>query len=521
VVEALSERSRDPAAPVMRSSIGAVLRERAAAAPDRKALLWFEGEVLHGCTYAELLARARACGAWIARHARPGDVVAVWGRNSIDWLVAEYGCALSGTVLCGFNTAWTDPEVLHAIGLTEPRMVLAELDGRGNDLLPRARALAPEAIVEPLLGLWSRCADEAVDLPDAGPEAPFLIQFTSGTTGRAKGAMLSHSAALNGGLLRVTSGGATAEDVFLNASPLHHIAGSVSLVIGTLVAGAAYVIVERVDPRRMLAMIRATGATRIGGVPTILKDILELPEFPEEGIRLTSVGIGGSSVPEALVHRLAKAFHAAISVGYGQSESPLIANSDVGDPAAIVATTVGRASPQNDIKLVDLISGATVPIGEVGEICVRSPANMAGYYRMPAASLEVIDGEGWLRTGDLGSMDSEGYISVRGRSREVIIRGGQNIYPPEIEQALALHPAVAAAAAIGVPDDRLGQLVAGVIVLREGYSIDGAALEAFLAEQIAYYKIPRQWRFVERMSMTASGKIRKVELGPLFDGGDE
>jgi acyl-CoA synthetase (AMP-forming)/AMP-acid ligase II len=204
-------------------------------------------------------------------------------------------------------------------------------------------------------------------------------------------------------------------------------------------------------------------------------------------------------------------------VGYGQSESPLICNSEVGDPAAVVATTVGRVSPQNDIKLVDLISGKTVPIGEVGEICVRSPANMTGYYRMPEASAEVIDAEGWLRTGDLGSMDAEGYIRVRGRSREVIIRGGQNIYPPEIEQALALHPAVAAAAALGVADERLGQQVAGVVVLRDGQTVVPAALEQFLAERIAYYKIPRNWRFVDQLPMTASGKVRKVELAPLFD----
>lgn len=515
--EALSQRLRDPAAPVLRSSIGAVLRGRAAADPDRAALLWLEGDAIRRMTYAELLRRAQACAAWIARHAAPGEVVAVWGRNGIDWLLAEYGCALSGAVLCGFNTAWTDPEVRHALALTQPRLVLADTDPRGNDLLPRAYALASGTAVEPLRHLWERCRDSAADLPEPAADAPFLIQFTSGTTGRAKGALLSHSAALNGGLMRVASGGATPEDIFLNATPLHHIAGSVSLVIGTLVAGGTYIIVERIDSRRLLAMIAATGATRIGGVPTILKDVLELPEFPQDGLHLTSVGIGGTSVPEDLVHRLSAAFHAIVSVGYGQSECPLVCNSEVGDPAAIIAATVGRACPQNDIRLVDLTSGAPVPLGEVGEICVRSPANMTGYYRMPEATAEVIDADGWLHTGDLGSMDEAGYVRVRGRSREVIIRGGQNIYPPEIEQTLTLHPAVAAAAAIGVPDERLGQQVAGVVQIREGHAADQTALEEFLAGQIAYYKIPRQWRFVAAMPMTASGKIRKVELAGLFD----
>lgn len=518
MAETLSERLRDPAAPVLRASIGAVLRERAAADPNRAALLWLEGDEIRRMTYAELLRRARACAAWIARHAAPGEVVAVWGRNGIDWLLAEYGCALSGTILCGFNTAWTDPEVTHALALTQPRLVLADTDPRGNDLLPRARTLAVDAVVEPLRDLWERCMGNTAELPEPTPDAPFLIQFTSGTTGRAKGALLSHSAALNGGLMRVSSGGATPEDVFLNATPLHHIAGSVSLVIGTLVAGGTYIIVERIDSRRLLAMITATGATRIGGVPTILKDVLELPEFPQEGLRLTSVGIGGTSVPEDLVHRLSAAFHATVSVGYGQSECPLVCNSEVGDPAAVIAATVGRACPQNDIKLVDLVTGSAVPIGEVGEICVRSPANMTGYYRMPEATAEVIDADGWLHTGDLGAMDEAGYVRVRGRSREVIIRGGQNIYPPEIEQALALHPAIAAAAALGVPDERLGQQVAGVVQVREGHEVGAEALAEFLAGHVAYYKIPRHWRFVDAMPMTASGKIRKVELAGLFAG---
>lgn len=511
-----AERARDPAAPVLYDTIGAVLRERAAADPERHALIWFQSEDMHACTYAELHARATACAAWIASHAAPGEVVAVWGRNSIDWVIAEYGCALSGTVLCGFNTAWTDPETAHAIALTEPRIVLADLDGRGQDLLPRARALAGDAIVEPLHGLWSRSTTNPADLPAPDPEAPFLIQFTSGTTGRAKGALLTQSAALNGGLMRVVSGSAIPQDVFLNASPLHHVAGSVSLVIGTLVAGATYVIVERFDARKVLAMITKTGATRIGGVPTVLKDLLELPEFPANGIPLTSVGIGGSSVPEDMVHRLSAAFHAMVSVGYGQSESPLVANSEIGDPATIIATTVGRGCPQNDVKLVDLSTGEIVEIGQVGEICVRSPANLIGYFRMPEATAEVIDADGWLRTGDLGSMDAQGYISVRGRSREVIIRGGQNVYPAEIEQALARHPSVASAAAIGISDARLGQAVAGVVQLCAGHTGDTAALEAFLAGQIAYYKIPRHWRFVDAMPLTASGKIRKVELAKLF-----
>lgn len=519
MTDALSLSLRDPSAPILRTSIGAVLRDRAAADPDRTALLWLEGEAVRRLSYAELLTRAEACAGWISRRAAQGEVVAVWSRNGIDWILAEYGCALSGTVLCGFNTAWTDPELAHALSLTQPRLLLADVDPRGNDLLPRARAGAQngETVVEPLRDLWPRCHDAAGELADPAPDAPFLIQFTSGTTGRAKGALLTHSAALNGGLMRVSSGGATADDVFLNATPLHHIAGSVSLVIGTLVAGGTYVIVERIDSLRLLAMITQVGATRIGGVPTILKDVIELPEFPAEGIRLASVGIGGTSVPEDLVHRLAVAFHAAISVGYGQSECPLVCNSEVGDPASIIASTVGRACRQNDVKLVDLSSGATVPIGEVGEICVRSPANMSGYYRMPEASAEVIDGEGWLHTGDLGSMDAEGYVQVRGRSREVIIRGGQNVYPPEIEQALALHPAVAMSAAMGVPDARLGQRIAGVVQLRAGQATDGPALEEFLAGQIAYYKIPRDWRFVETMPMTASGKIRKVELSGLFE----
>jgi fatty-acyl-CoA synthase len=509
----------DPEAPVMHSSIGAVLRERASRQEGHDALRWLEGDDLKRITYGELLGFAEEMGRRIAHIAAPGSVVAVWGKNGPEWVIAEYACALSGTILCGFNTAWTNHELAHAIELTEPALLLVDDDPRGADLLPRAATFAGGTVVARLHGFRTDGARPMGTLPETTPDMPFLIQFTSGTTGRAKGALLTHAAALNGGLLRVSGSDVSPDDVFLNASPLHHVAGSVSLVLGSLVAGATYVVVERFNAERVLAMIRLTGATSIGGVPTVLRDVLNRPEFPAEGYRLSRVGLGGSMVPEELVRRVSSAFHAPVSVGYGQSECPLICNSTIGDPPEIIATTVGRPVAQNSVKIADRETGDPVALGEVGEICVRSPAGMSGYYRMPEATAEVIDAEGWLHTGDLGSMDAEGFVRVLGRSRDVIMRGGQNIYPAEIEDALALHPAVAAAVAIGLPDERLGQTVAGVVRLKDGCRVEAKELEAFLAERVAYYKLPRSWRFVEGFPMTASGKIRKVELPSLFEAG--
>jgi fatty-acyl-CoA synthase len=508
---------RDPAAPVMAGSVAAMLRRRGREDGARTALIWRSGDGLARMSYAELLAAAEKAARWILSHAAPGDRVAVWARNGWEWVVVEHACALSGTIITPWNTAWTDHEARHAIALTDPRIILAEADTRGVDLMARARALGEGRTVAHLFEL-PKLQGADVALPDPGPEAPFLVQFTSGTTGRAKGALHTQGSALNGGFLRVWDGGG-ADDVFLNAAPLHHVGGSISLVLGALACAGAYALMPRFEPGEFIRLIKETGATRTGGVPTMLIAIMEHPDFPPEGFHLRGLGCGATQVPTPLIRKMAEVFHAPILNTFGQSECGFITCTVAGDDPELVAVTVGRPAPQNDVRIADPATGETLRQGEVGEICARSPAQMRGYFDQPEATAATIDAEGWLHTGDLGVMDARGYVTVKGRAREVIIRGGENIYPIEVEQVLMQHPGVAQVAAVGVPDPRWGHEVGAAIRRAEGSGVSQEELDAFVRERLAHFKAPRHWLFLDAIPMTSSGKVRKVELEAMFAEG--
>jgi fatty-acyl-CoA synthase len=508
---------RDPEAPALTCSIAELLRRRAAESRDHVALTWREGEGLGRMTYGEMLEAAEAAARWMLQHAEPGDRVAVWARNSWQWVISEYACAMAGLVIASWNTSWTDYEVTHALNLTDPRIVLAEADTRGVDLRERARALSGDRAVDNLADLSTKLrGDVSRPLPDPGPDAPFLIQFTSGTTGRAKGALHLQRTALNGGALRVADGGGAADDVFLNAAPMHHMGGSISLILGVLVAGGTFALMGRFEAGEQIRMIRDTGATRTGGVPTTMIAVLEHPDFPKEGFHMRGMGIGAADVPTTLIERMLEAFRAPVANTYGQSECPMISKTSPSDPVEMVVNSVGRPAPQNDVKIIDPATGKILGIGEVGEICARSPSQMHGYFAQPDATAQTIDADGWLHTGDLGSFDADGYLYVRGRARETIIRGGENIYPIEVETVLAQHPAVAAVAACGVPDEKWGHQVGAAIILREGMSATEGELDAFIRERLAHFKAPRHWMFVDAFPMTASGKVRRVELAERF-----
>jgi fatty-acyl-CoA synthase len=330
--------------------------------------------------------------------------------------------------------------------------------------------------------------------------------------------MLSHSAVVNSAWLRITSGGADESDIWVNPSPLNHVGGAVSMLPGAIISGSCYVVMNRFDAGEYLRLIRLFGATRIGGVPTTLLGMLEHPDWAPGKTAIRSIGAGGAQVPQALVERLMREFDAPVLVTFGQSEYPVITLSAPGADPRLLAETVGRVAPHAEVKIVDLATGATVPYGDTGEICVRGPLMMQGYYRAPEATAKTITADGFLHTGDLGTLDEEGYIRILGRARDVIIRGGENIYPAEVEDALLLHPAVAAVAVVGVPDAKWGQQVGAAVRLREGCDACPAELEEHLASRLAHFKRPRHWLFVSAFPMTSSGKVSKVEVEKLFVG---
>jgi len=513
----LAHRPPDTSVDLLSGTIGDALRRTAARFPDRRALAWPEEAGIGSMTYAQLLARAEQTAAWLLARAAPGDRVAIWSRNSVEWILVEYGCALAGMAVASWNPAWTDFECRHARELTAPALLLAGYDTRGAPLLERAVAVMGDALVHPLEDLSGLIAAvRPAPLPDVRSSDLFLIQFTSGTTGKAKGAAMSHRTALNGAWLRVVAAEADESDVWINPVPLNHMGGAVSLVIGCMTVGACYVVMTRFDPAQFVRLMQLCGATRIGGVPTMIYALLDQPGWAEAARDLRSVGSGGAQVPRPLIERLMADHGVTFLVAFAQSECPMISATVPGEDPLLAAETVGRPIAHIEVKICHPQTGATLRMGEVGEICVRGPVVMDGYYRMAEASAATIDTEGFLHTGDLASLDAEGYIRIHGRARDVIIRGGENIYPAEVEDCLLTHPDVYAVAVVAVPDERWGQVVGAAVQLRDGAAASAEALEAHAAERIAHFKVPRRWRFVQSFPLTPSGKIRKVEVESLF-----
>jgi fatty-acyl-CoA synthase len=506
----------DTSVPLLEGAVADALRRTAARFPDRQALAWAEGDGVGAMTYAELLAEAKGVAAWLLSRGARGDRIAIWSRNELEWILAEYGCALAGMAIASWNPGWTDYECAHARDLTEPRLVLVGNDTRGHSLVDRGRALAGDRMV-PLANLRALAANAPLrDLPAPGAEDLFLIQFTSGTTGRAKGAAISNRAALNSAWMRMHALGADESDVFINPCPMNHMGGAISMLLGTMTVGACYVMMQRFDAGEMLRMARLCGATRFGGVPTMMVSILEHPDWAPGAISVRSLGSGGAQVPQPLIERLMREFEAPLLVSYAQSECPMITSSSPGDSPQLLAETVGRIVPHVELKVCDPATGQMLARGESGEIRVRGPFVMSDYFRMPCETADTIDADGFLHTGDVGSLDEAGFLRICGRVRDVIIRGGENIYPAEVEDVILQHSDVIAVAVVGIPDDRWGQQVGAAVTARAGCALTAKDLEAHVATRIAHFKVPRHWLFVEAMPLTVSGKIRKVDVEAMF-----
>jgi fatty-acyl-CoA synthase len=511
----------DRTIPLMEGNIGDALRRTSERFAGRPALAWAGERGIEHMDYAELLAQSEKVAAWLTERASPGDRIGIWSRNCLEWVLLEYGCALSGMVVASWNPAWTDYECEHARDLTEPALLFVGHDTRGLPLHERAAGLAGAERTFPLEELRQLAAScKPATLPRCEPSDLFLIQFTSGTTGRAKGAALSHRAALNGGWLRAAMADADETDVWCNPIPLNHMGGAISLVLGAMTIGSCYIVMHRFEAGEYLRMMHECGATRIGGVPTMILSLAEQPEWTPGSFGIRSVGSGGAQVPRPLIERLMREFDAPVIVTYAQSECPMISATLPTDGAQAVSETVGRPAPHIEVKICSLQGGETLSLGETGEVCVRGPLMMNGYYRMDEATAQTIDSEGFLHTGDLGSLDDKDYLRIQGRAREVIIRGGENIYPAEIEDSLLEHPDVHAAAVVPIPDERWGQIVGAAIQLREGRSPDTQELESHVAARVAHFKVPRRWLIVDGFPLTPSGKIRKVEVEEMFAKGE-
>ncbi|WP_231386984.1 class I adenylate-forming enzyme family protein [Nocardia sp. BMG111209] len=503
---------------LIEESVPQLLARRLPEIHDRRALLWPVGDRFEQLTYGELADAATLVARALATTVAPGDRVGIWSRNSVEWVILHYACALAGTIATPFNTAWTASELRYAIDLTTPSIVFAGLDRDDGSLTGRARETAGPIPVHDLAGLndWAATVP-AGDLPQVAPEAPLLIQFTSGTTGRFKGAIQSHRALLSSAALRAAHDVIPDDDVWLNPIPYHHVGGFCHVILGGLVNGGAMVVIDRFSATEMLRLLDLGEITRIGGVPTMIDDIADRVLESGRRIALTSVATGAATVTQHLIDKVRNAFGAVIVTTYGQSECPTITDTEPDADPATLGATIGRPVAGTTVRIVDPESGRTVPLGAVGEIRVLSPCTMLGYWGMPEQTAETTGPDGYLATGDLASMSADGYLAFAGRARDVIIRGGENIYPAEIEEVLLAHPGVAGAILVGLDDRRLGERVAGAVIRTPSSQVTAAELTAYLRDRIAYFKLPAVWRFVDAFPMTASGKIQRFRIRDMMN----
>jgi fatty-acyl-CoA synthase len=360
-----------------------------------------------------------------------------------------------------------------------------------------------------------------VALPAVGPDDPAQIQYTSGTTGFPKGALLHHRGITNNAALFAQLVELGPSDVYVNPMPMFHTAGCVLGALSTLSARATHVPILAFDPSYVLEMIERERGSALLGVPTMLIALMEHPDIATRDLSsLRSAFSGGSLVPAELVRRIEGTLGVRFCIVYGTTEcSPLITQTRLDDTPEDKAETIGTALPQTEVKIVDPVTGATVAPGVVGELCCRGYLVMTEYYEMPDATAQAIDADRWYHTGDLASMDVRGYCRIEGRLKDMIIRGGENIYPREIEEMLFAHPDVAEVAVVGIPDEKWGEQVAAFVRSAPGSSPSEADLLAYVREHLAPFKSPRYWRFIDGFPLTASGKVQKYVLRERFLAG--
>jgi fatty-acyl-CoA synthase len=481
-------------------------------------------------SYAELLVCVRRLATGLVRAGiGVGDRVGIWAPNRWEWVLVQYATAEIGAILVTINPAYRAGELEYALRQSEVAMVIAARSFKTADYAAMLAEVAPRCpVLSDVVLLDSDRWDQLADA-DADPHAlneiaatldhrdPINIQYTSGTTGYPKAATLSHRNILNNGYLVGELLEYTAADRICIPVPFYHCFG---MVMGNLAAtshGACMVIPARgFEPAATLHAVQDERCTSLYGVPTMFIAELGLQEFADYELSSLRTGImAGSPCPVEVMRKVIERMHMpGISICYGMTEtSPVSCQTLTDDSLARRVGTVGRVGPHLEVKVADPATGETVPRGVAGEFCTRGYSVMAGYWNDPERTAEVIDTDGWMHTGDLAAMDACGYVRVTGRIKDIVVRGGENISPHEIEEFLYTHPDIVDGHVIGVPDERYGEELMAVVMLREGapeLTIEG--LREFCTGRIARFKIPRYVWIVDEFPMTVTGKVRKIEM---------
>jgi len=522
--------------PLIGETIGSHFDRAAARWAGREALVVRHQQIRW--TYAELKTHVDALAAGlIALGLEPGDRLGIWSPNNAEWVLTQFATAKAGLILVNINPAYRLVEVEHALRKSGCTALITATQFKNSDYLGMIRPLVEQGRLPKLrtvIHLGAGSEDGMISFADAASRGgaaelthledvagrfqfddPINIQFTSGTTGLPKGATLTHHNILNNGFFVGEAMGLTEADRLCIPVPLYHCFGMVLANLAAVTHGTAMVFPsESFAPLAVLETVEAERCTALHGVPTMFIAEMEHPDFARFDLTSLRTGImAGSPCPIEVMRQAISRMHLdEITIAYGMTEtSPVSFQTGVSDPLERRVSTVGRIHPHLEVKIVDQ-AGRVVPRGTPGELLTRGYSVMRGYWDDPEQTAAAIDPAGWMHTGDLATIDDEGYCNIVGRIKDMVIRGGENIYPREIEEFLFRHPKIAAVQVFGVPDARFGEELCAWIQVRDGATLTEPELQEYCQGQIAHYKIPRYIRFVEDYPMTVTGKVQKFAM---------
>lgn len=538
--------------PLLGECVGEVLDHSAQANPEAPALVSCHQN--RRFTYAQFRAAVeQVARALLHLGIQKGDRVGIWATNCFEWVIVQFATAKIGAILVNINPSYRAYELKYALAQSQCQTLIMVPRFRDSDFVSIFFETCPEAITSEPGALWSKSVpllrnliliaesvpssfwawNDVLGMGDQCSEGdlrarertlsfddPINIQYTSGTTGRPKGAMLTHHNLVNNALLVGESMKLQQKDSICLPVPFYHCFGMVMGNLAAVVARAAIIIpADYFDPLATLRAVANERCTALYGVPTMFRAELEHPEFSKFDLSSLRTGImAGAPCPILLMKRVVSEMHCQeITIAYGQTESsPVITQTTTEDPIELRVNTVGKALPHTEVKIIDVATGRIVPRGTSGELCTRAYSVMKGYYDDEAATKAAIDVNRWLHTGDIAIMDEEGYCNIVGRVRDLIIRGGENIYPREIEEFLYNCPGIIEVQVFGIPDVKFGEEIAAFVKLKTGATTTPEDIKAFCQGKIANFKIPKHIKIVNEFPMTVTGKIQKFRMRQIL-----
>lgn len=532
---------------IVQKTVGQVVREAASQHPQTEAYVYPE----HGIrkTYQEFDEETdRLAKAFMGIGIEKGEHIAIWSDNKRHWLLSQFATGKMGGVLVTVNTSYQASELEYLLRQSDATTLILGEEFKGSNYIDILNTVCPELQDAPkgdvkseklphfkrviLMGennypgiyTWSEFEAFATGVSDAELEERFSsmdpddvinIQYTSGTTGFPKGVMLTHANVVNNGKLVGDTMSLTEKDRLCIPVPFFHCFGCVLGTMAAVTHASTMVIAEQFEPKKVLQMVQDEKCTALHGVPTMFIAELNHPDFASFDTSTLRTGImAGSPCPIEVMKKVISDMGASeITIAYGQTESsPVITQTRADDDIEKRVSTVGKPHAEVEVKIIDPATNERVPAGVPGELCTRGYHIMKGYYKNEEATRGAIDAEGWLHTGDIAVEDEDGYIAVTGRIKDMVIRGGENIYPREIEEFLYQHPSVQDVQVVGVPDPKYGEELMAWIILKEGEKLDAEGLRTYCKGKISHHKIPRYIEFTKEYPMTASGKIQKFKL---------